>query len=212
MVRIVKLLKAVVGFKLVLNALFAGLQSIAYIGVLIFIFYYMFAIIGCSIFSGNGPSNFGKLHYAMLTLFQVATMDSWGPIMYIQYYGCDKYPLSIFSAAPDGCIPTTYGFPAFLYFLFFILIGSFIMLALFTGVVTSAMSEELERTVKREVWFICFFFSINSFLQECEREIDLISKNFHVSKSQIETYRRVYMFTLIRFNFDIHIQKSIRFD
>jgi len=71
------------------------------------------------------------------------------------------------------------------------------MLALFTGVVTSAMSEELERTVKRE---------------ECEREIDLISKNFHVSKSQIETYRRVYMFTLIRFNFDINIQKSIRFD
>jgi hypothetical protein len=30
------------------------------------------------------------------------------------------------------------------------------MLALFTGVVTSAMGEELERTVKREVWSICF--------------------------------------------------------
>jgi hypothetical protein len=32
-------------------------------------------------FSENDPTNFGSLHLAMLTLFDVATLDNWGDIM-----------------------------------------------------------------------------------------------------------------------------------
>ena len=52
---------------------------------------YMFAIVGRTLFGENDPHHFATLHVAMLSMFQVSTMDNWNDIMYINSEGCDRY-------------------------------------------------------------------------------------------------------------------------
>ena len=47
-------------------------------------------------FGQNDPAHFGRLERAMLTLFQVATLSSWGEIFQIQFFGCDNFDVSLF--------------------------------------------------------------------------------------------------------------------
>jgi hypothetical protein len=36
----------------------------------------------------------------MLTLFRCALFDGWGDILYINYYGCDKYSMGVYTNDP----------------------------------------------------------------------------------------------------------------
>ena len=66
-----------------MSALFKGLESIIYIGVLLLIFFYIYAIVGLTLFGDNDPAHFGNLHLAAMTLFQCVTLDNWGNIMQV---------------------------------------------------------------------------------------------------------------------------------
>merc|ERR1712072_1345848 len=99
-----KLISRLPDLAMIVNALIAGSESIGFIFLIMFIVFYLFAILAVMLFcknpheprdspdySCNDPWHFGTLHEAMLTLFRVCTFEDWTDVMYINIYGCNEY-------------------------------------------------------------------------------------------------------------------------
>jgi voltage-gated sodium channel len=139
LLRIFKLAKQLKQLRIIVEALVKGFSSITYISLILFIFYYVFAIVAMLLFKVNDPHHFGNLHVSLLSLFRVATMDDWTDLMYINMFGCDQYG---YDAMETECVaPEGWGYFSCVYFIVFVILGAQILLSLFIGVVTTAMAE-----------------------------------------------------------------------
>lgn len=98
LLRVLKLVKSLPQLALIVNALIMGLSSIGFIGVILFLAFYMFSIMGIFLFGENDKVHFASLQEAFLTLFRCATLDNWGPVLYVNAFGCEDYP-------PPYCTP-----------------------------------------------------------------------------------------------------------
>ena len=92
LLRVLKLVKSLPQLTVIVNALLMGMSSIGYIGLILFLCFYVFAILGMILFRENDPFHFGNLHISMFTLFRSSTLDDWSEILYVNMYGCDQYP------------------------------------------------------------------------------------------------------------------------
>jgi voltage-gated sodium channel len=122
--RVLRLVTAIPKLQMLVGALLNSVPSMGYITLLLFIQFYVFAVIGNVLFGMNDPEHFGNLHTSMLTLFQIVTLEGWTEIMKRQGDGLHVV----------------------LYFISFILLGTMIILNLFIGVIMSGFDE-----VKREI-------------------------------------------------------------
>lgn len=77
----------------------------------------------------------------MQTLLRIVTLSGWGDVMYKNIYGCDQYVQAVQPEGTECRTPLAYGFLAALYFVAFIIIGSWVLLTLFIGVVTTSMNQ-----------------------------------------------------------------------
>eukprot|EP01064_Diplonema_japonicum_P029541 TRINITY_DN4809_c0_g1_i1.p1 TRINITY_DN4809_c0_g1~~TRINITY_DN4809_c0_g1_i1.p1 ORF type:complete len:1504 (+),score=269.06 TRINITY_DN4809_c0_g1_i1:171-4682(+) len=152
-----------VGLKVVVRALLRTLPGVANVAVVVFLIFLVFAILGVQLFGGklhycSDPSihteiacvgvdptfyqlggndtlvwrrwrirdqNFNNILSALLTLFEVSTLELWSKIMYNTIDGTDR------GHGPERNASPLVG----LYFILFIIIGSFFVLNLFVGVV-----------------------------------------------------------------------------
>lgn len=155
--RALRLMTALPELQLIVGALIRSIPSMGYVGVLLALNFYVYAVIGVFIFSENDPVHFKDLPTAMLSLFRVVTLEDWTDIMYINMYGVDRYPGLASYVNPTGitpdpatCPPTLVGV---LYFASFVMLGTMIMLNLFIGVIINSMDEakvERERDLRAE--------------------------------------------------------------
>ena len=88
LMRLGKLVKKIPALQMIVQGLTGGMKSIGYILILLFLVYYLFAVVGFYLFSSNDPFFFGNLLKAMVTLFDCSTLDTWSDIMYTNIYGC----------------------------------------------------------------------------------------------------------------------------
>jgi voltage-gated sodium channel len=116
-IRMMRLIRAVPGLRLLVVALIHSLPSIGYIGLLLLGQVYVYAIVGNLLFGPSDPY-FDNVAVAMQTLLQVVTFDDWAAIM----------------RAQDNQVVST------IYFVTFILTGTMIILNLFIGVVMDGFS------------------------------------------------------------------------
>jgi len=124
---------------LIVDALVQGLASIGYIGVILLLVFYLFAILGMTLFKENDPWHFGTLAKAMLTLFRCSTLEDWTDVMYINMYGCKNYG---YGGNPQDCVASqAQWWFALIYFVVFTVLGSLVLLTLFIGVVCTSMAE-----------------------------------------------------------------------
>jgi voltage-gated sodium channel len=134
--RALRLITAVPTLKRVVAGLIASLPGMGAIVLLIGLIYYVFAIMATKLFGDDTPELFGTLGKALWTLFTVMTLEGWTndvakPVM-------EKHPY------------------AWVFFVFFIVVTTFMVLNLFIGVVVNAMQaeanklEESERDIVRE--------------------------------------------------------------
>ena len=137
--------------QVLVGALLKSIPSLGYIGILLGLHFYVYACAGTFLFGQNDPQRFGSLHETALTLFQVLTLEGWNDVLATQYNGSDaEYPDSwkaIWEAKRPG-YRQSLGQPiaAAIYFVTFILLGTMIMLNLFTGVIITSMEEaQVER-------------------------------------------------------------------
>lgn len=148
LLRVLKLIKALPKLQVLVSALLKSLPSMAYVGALLSLLFYVYAVAGVFLFGENDPIHFRNIQSAMVSLFAVVTLEGWVDIMYINMFGCEHYgydPGSVlpcpFSAEnPSGMIPLV----AIGYFISFVLMGTMIVLNLFIGVIMGGMEEAQE--------------------------------------------------------------------
>lgn len=119
--RLLRLITALPRLQLLVGALIKSLSAMGYVGLLLGLVFYIYAVVGIHLFGIHDPKHFGALPVALLSLFQIITLDDWA---------------KIFADAKEAA-PIL----ATLYFVSFILLGTMIMLNLFIGVITNSMAE-----------------------------------------------------------------------
>ena len=128
--RVLRLFAKLPRLRLIVESVLQALPSIGWICALLFMLFYIFAVLTTSLFGKEFYEWFGSIGASMYTLFQVLTLESWSmgivrPVM--------KY------------------FPhAYLLFIPFILATSFIVMNVFVGIIVGAMSEVAAEEKNRE--------------------------------------------------------------
>lgn len=131
--RVFRIISILPKLQLLVNALLKSIPSMGYVFVLLFLVFYIYAVIGSFIFGKNDPVHFGSLHASMITLFKVLTLEGWTDIMNIQLYGTAN-PTAEYAMKPGS-------FASMFYFVSFILFGAMIIMNLFIGVIMNSMQE-----------------------------------------------------------------------
>ena len=140
--RALRLVTAVPKLQLLVNSLLKSVTSLGYVGLLLGVLFYVYAVLGVYLFRGNDPVHFQDLSTALLTLFRVVTLEDWTDVMYIQMYGSDAYPnYADFAQAHLREASRAMPFLGAAFFVTFVMLGTMIMLNLFIGVIINSMSE-----------------------------------------------------------------------
>jgi voltage-gated sodium channel len=119
--RTLRLISAVPGMRMVVSGLLNAIPAMTSIIALLLLVIYVGAVLGTELYGATAPQHFGDLGSSLFTLFQVMTGEAWPDI------AADVLPSH----------PT-----AWIFFVIFILISTFVVLNLFTAVVVSAMEPE----------------------------------------------------------------------
>lgn len=119
--RVLRLLSTVRRLRMLVEALMQAIPSIGWTALLMVLMFYIFGVMGVELFGERFPEWFGTLGASAYTLFQVMTLESWSmgisrPIMAVYPY-------------------------AWVYFVPFVLLSSFMVLNLFIAIIVSATQE-----------------------------------------------------------------------
>jgi voltage-gated sodium channel len=135
--RVLRLINALPQLRLLVDAMLKSIPSMGYVGILLGVLFYIYAAMGVFLFGQNDPVHFGNLQRAMVTLFQIVTLEGWADIMYTNIFGCND-PVY----GTDDCTnPSAMGAWAVIYFISFVLVGTMVVLNLFIGVIMNSMDE-----------------------------------------------------------------------
>jgi voltage-gated sodium channel len=151
MVLVLKLMKMHPYLRVSVQSFLASIGATGVIGCLMGIVFFFFAIVGVVLFKKNDPAHFQNLHIAMLTLFRVATLDDWVDVMNTNLYGCEIFTDEAIPAKFRECDveaskhAASIGIVAVIYFLIFIIVGTFVMLNLFIGVIMIEMEATMSQ-------------------------------------------------------------------
>ncbi|MEA2050777.1 MAG: ion transporter [Campylobacterota bacterium] len=119
--RLLRLITVVPQMKKIVMALVQVIPGMASIGALLSLLFYIFAIMAIQLYGETFPQWFGTIGETFYTLFQIMTLESWSmgiarPVMEVHPY-------------------------AWIFFISFVLIATFIMINLIIAVVVDAMGE-----------------------------------------------------------------------
>lgn len=181
--RALRLVTALPKLQLLVGALLKSLPGMAYIGLLLSLLFYVYAVVGVFLWRDNDPAHFRDLPTALLTLFSVVTLEGWTEIMYTQMYGSDAVGLANPTGLPVQ--PAARPVLAAAYFVSFVLLGTMIMLNLFIGVIVSSMSEaqaERDRLLARIA-------PPGDELAELERQLDALRERVQRLRTREATAR-----------------------
>lgn len=146
--RTLRMITVLPRLRILVSALIRSIPSLGYIAVLLGLHFYIYSVIGTIAFGKNDPIRFGSLHTTATTLFQVLTLEGWNDVRDTQVMGSDvTYDEAWRALSPQD--RTSLGQPvlATVYFVTFILLGTMIMLNLFTGVIITSIEEAQSETV-----------------------------------------------------------------
>jgi voltage-gated sodium channel len=126
-----------------------GIKSIMYIIALMSVVLFVYAVTGVFYFSKNDPYNFGTLRHATISLLKLTTLDDWRRIFYANFFGCEwatnAAPMFVYSDKSMCTASEARAVIAVLYFVSYIVITPWIIIALFVGSVLQSMDAVLKR-------------------------------------------------------------------
>ena len=152
--RLLRLISFIPQFRILIESLITAIPRVGYVLLFIFIETYIFAAIGSILYSGIDPEHWGNIGVAMLTLFQTATLEGWPDLL-------DK----AYSSRPF----------AWIFFLSFIILNSFIFLNMIVGVIIDVMIRQNDAYESEEM----------QALGKILRRIESVEKNVNTVKSNL---------------------------
>ena len=131
--RVLRLINKVESMRKVVGGLLSSLPGLGSVFGLILIIFYVASVIATNIFHKDFPEWFGDLGMSAFTLFQVMTLESWS----------------------DGIArPIMEVFPyAWIFFILFILIATFIIFNLFIAVIVDSITADKEKDAMNQTQF-----------------------------------------------------------
>jgi voltage-gated sodium channel len=143
LLRALRLLTMLPRLQILVSALLKSIPALGYVGILLLLHFYIYAVMGTFLFRDNDPIRFGNLQRSMLSLFQVVTLEGWNDVMHSQLFGSDINYSDQWKKLPEAVNRRSDPHPvaAPIYFVSFIMLGTMIMLNLFTGVIIGSMQE-----------------------------------------------------------------------
>jgi voltage-gated sodium channel len=125
--RVLRLVSAMPQLRLIVATLVRSVPSMGHVVTLMSIIFYIYAVTGYHLFHEHDPEHWGTLGASLLTLFGIVTLEGWVQVM--------ETALELHAWS-------------WVYFVSFVLIGTFVMLNLFIAVVINNLeaskAEELE--------------------------------------------------------------------
>ena len=118
--RVLRLLTSRPELKKIIDMLIGAIPSIVDIVILMFIVFYMYAIVGNFLFEEAESGLWKDFLISMLTLFRILTFEDWTDVM---YEGMEIYPWS------------------WIYFVSFVIIAAFVFFNLFVAVIIGEMEK-----------------------------------------------------------------------
>jgi voltage-gated sodium channel len=132
--RIARLLSVIPGLRIVILGIGRSLAPIGGMAALTFFVLYIYGMLGWLLFADHDPARFGNIGRALLTLFQILTLEGWNDVL------AKEMELSSWS---------------WIYFVSFVLIATFVVLNVVIAIIVNSMDEvramELERERKELV-------------------------------------------------------------
>lgn len=119
--RVMRLISFIPELRVLVSALISALPRMGYVALLMFIIFYLYAVIGNMLYAQLNPVLWGDLGISLLTLFRVATFEDWTDVM---YEAMTLYSLS------------------WIYFISFIFFSAFVFLNMMIGIVVEVLDEE----------------------------------------------------------------------
>ena len=129
--RVLRLVSNLPRLRVIAEGIFRALPSLGWLFLLLFLIFYVFAVLATNLFGAQFEEWFGSLNATLYTLFQLMTLDSWSmgivrPLM-------EQFPY------------------AYLLFIPFIIITAFIVLNVFIGIIVSTMSAVSDAETQRQL-------------------------------------------------------------
>ena len=132
LVRVTRLVSAFPELRLIVGTMVRSIPSMGHVIVLLSLLLYVYAVLGYHFFRQVDPAHWGSLGVALLTLFQMLTLEGW---VEIQAAVLDPFPL------------------AWIYFSSFVFVAVFVVVNLFIAVVINnleAVKHEQQLDADRE--------------------------------------------------------------
>ncbi len=120
LLRVLRLISTLPRLRLIVATLMRSIPSMGHVVLLMSLIFYVYAIAGYQLFHQHDPEHWGNLGLSMLTLFRVVTLEDWTDVMYTA--------LTLYSWA-------------WVYFISFIFMGTFVIINLFIAVVLNNLEE-----------------------------------------------------------------------
>lgn len=125
--RVLRLISAVPQLRLIVATLVRSIPSMGHVLLLMSVIFYIYAVTGFHLFHDHDEEHWGTLGAALLTLFQMVTLEGWVDIM-------------------DTALEAHAW--SWIYFVSFVLIGTFVVLNLFIAVVINNLEASKAEELK----------------------------------------------------------------
>jgi len=120
LLRVVRLINALPELRLIVETLVKSIPSMFHITILMSILFFIYGVLGFQLFHEHDPTHWRDLAYSLLTLFRIVTLEDWTDVMYKAMELSPAYAL---------------------YFISFVVIGTFVVVNLFIAVVINNLDD-----------------------------------------------------------------------
>lgn len=120
LLRVARLISTIPELRLIVNTLIRSIPSMGHVMLLMGVIFYIYGIAGYHFFHEHDPTHWRTLGISLLSLFRIVTLEDWTDIMYI---AMEMNPWS------------------WIYFISFVVIGTFVVVNLFIAVVLNNLEE-----------------------------------------------------------------------
>ena len=120
LLRVLRLLSALPSLQVMIAALLHSIPRIGQMGILASLLFYIYAVVGQTLFGQHDPQHWGTLHISLLSLFRTLTLEDWTDLMYTNM---ELYPW------------------AWVYHVSFVLMATFVIFNMLIGIILNSMEE-----------------------------------------------------------------------
>jgi len=130
LLRVARLLKILPDVRVLIRGAARAIRPATGLGIITLLLLFLYGMVGWTLFGEEDPENWGDIGLAMLSLFSILTLEGWNTLFAIAF----------------GIQPLA----AVLFFLSFILVGTFVVLNLLLGIMIGSLEEVREEERIRE--------------------------------------------------------------